>query len=64
MRGSSAAAKAEARSYAKGVALYDSVLRDWRRVRTRDRGLYLARLAMACANAGAEPDCSGWQALG
>jgi hypothetical protein len=29
------------------------------RVRTRDRGLYLARLAMACANAGAEPDCSG-----
>jgi hypothetical protein len=62
MRGSSAAAKAEARSYAKGVALYDGVVRDWRRVRTR--GLYLARLAMACANAGAEPDCSGWQALG
>jgi tetratricopeptide (TPR) repeat protein len=37
---------------AKGVALYDSVLRDWPRGRTRDGGLYLARLAMACANAG------------
>jgi tetratricopeptide (TPR) repeat protein len=39
-------------SPAKGVALYDSVLRDWPRHRTRDGGLYLARLAMACANAG------------
>jgi transcriptional regulator with XRE-family HTH domain len=38
-------------SPAKGVALYDSVLRDWPRGRTRDGGLYLARLA----NAG-EPD--------
>jgi transcriptional regulator with XRE-family HTH domain len=35
-----------------GVALYDDVLREWPRGRTRDGGLYLARLAMACANAG------------
>jgi len=40
---------------ARGVALYDSVLRDWPRGRTRDGGLYLARLARACADAG-EPD--------
>jgi len=39
-------------SPAKGVALYDSVLRDWPRHRTRDGGLYLARLATACADAG------------
>jgi transcriptional regulator with XRE-family HTH domain len=39
-------------SPAKGVALYDSVLRDWPRGRTRDGGLYLARLAKACADAG------------
>lgn len=39
-------------SPAKGVALYDSVLRDWPRGRTRDGGLYLARLATACADAG------------
>jgi hypothetical protein len=38
-------------SPARGVALYDSVLSDWPRHRTRDGGLYLARLAMACANA-------------
>jgi len=37
---------------AKGVALYDSVLRDWPRGQTRDGGLYLARLARACADAG------------
>jgi transcriptional regulator with XRE-family HTH domain len=36
----------------RGVALYDSVLRDWPRGRTRDGGLYLARLANACADAG------------
>jgi len=42
-------------SPARGVALYDSVLRDWPRGRTRDAGLYLARLARACADAG-EPD--------
>jgi hypothetical protein len=42
-------------SPARGVALYDSVLRDWPRGRTRDGGLYLARLAQACADAG-EPD--------
>jgi transcriptional regulator with XRE-family HTH domain len=42
-------------SPARGVALYDSVVRDWPRGRTRDGGLYLARLANACANAG-EPD--------
>jgi hypothetical protein len=39
-------------SPARGVALYDSVLRDWPRGRTRDGGLYLARLARACADAG------------
>jgi transcriptional regulator with XRE-family HTH domain len=39
-------------SPAKGVALYDSLLRDWPRGRTRDGGLYLARLANACVNAG------------
>jgi transcriptional regulator with XRE-family HTH domain len=39
-------------SPAKGVTLYDSVLRDWPRHRTRDGGLYLARLATACADAG------------
>ena len=39
-------------SPAKGIALYDGVLRDWPRGRTRDGGLYLARLAIACANAG------------
>ena len=37
---------------AKAVALYDSVLRNWPRHRTRDGGLYLARLANACADAG------------
>jgi hypothetical protein len=36
----------------RGVALYDAVLRDWPRGRTRDGGLYLARLARACADAG------------
>jgi len=40
---------------ARGIVLYDSVLRDWPRGRTRDGGLYLARLARACADAG-EPD--------
>jgi transcriptional regulator with XRE-family HTH domain len=39
-------------SPAKAVVLYDGVLRDWPRHRTRDGGLYLARLATACANAG------------
>jgi hypothetical protein len=39
-------------SPARGVALYDNVLRDWPRSRTRDGGLYLARLARACADAG------------
>jgi transcriptional regulator with XRE-family HTH domain len=39
-------------SPAKGVAIYDRVLRDWPRGRTRDGGLYLARLASACAHAG------------
>ncbi|MGH2941382.1 MAG: helix-turn-helix domain-containing protein [Solirubrobacteraceae bacterium] len=39
-------------SPAKGIALYDRVLRDWPRGRTRDGGLYLARLAIACADAG------------
>jgi len=38
-------------SPAKGIALYDGVLRDWPRGRTRDGGLYLARLAITCANA-------------
>ena len=42
-------------SPARGVELYDSVLRDWPRGRTRDGGLYLARLATTCANAG-QPD--------
>lgn len=42
-------------SPARGVALYESVPRDWPRGRTRDGGLYLARLANACADAG-EPD--------
>jgi transcriptional regulator with XRE-family HTH domain len=42
-------------SPARGVALYDAVLRDWPRGRIRDGGLYLARLARACADAG-EPD--------
>lgn len=37
---------------ATGVALYDRVLRDWPPRQTRDRGLYLARLATACADAG------------
>jgi transcriptional regulator with XRE-family HTH domain len=37
---------------AKGVALYDELLRDWPRGQTRDAGLYLARLARACADAG------------
>jgi transcriptional regulator with XRE-family HTH domain len=37
---------------ATGVALYDDVLRDWPRGRTRDGGLYLARLARACADVG------------
>jgi hypothetical protein len=36
----------------RGVALYDSVLRNWPRGRTRDGGLYLALLARACADAG------------
>jgi len=39
-------------SPARGVALYDEILRDWPRGRTRDGGLYLARLASACAGAG------------
>jgi transcriptional regulator with XRE-family HTH domain len=39
-------------SPAKAVALYDGVLRAWPRHRTRDGGLYLARLAIACADAG------------
>jgi hypothetical protein len=39
-------------SPARDVALYDSVLRDWPRGRTRDGGLYLARLATACADVG------------
>ena len=39
-------------SPARGVELYDGVLRDWPRGRTRDGGLYLARLARACADAG------------
>jgi transcriptional regulator with XRE-family HTH domain len=39
-------------SPAKGIALYDGVLRDWPRGRTRDGGLYLARLAITCADAG------------
>jgi hypothetical protein len=38
-----------------GVALYDEVLRDWPRGWRRDGGLYLARLARACADAG-EPE--------
>lgn len=42
-------------SPAEGVALYDSVLCNWPRGRTRDGGLYLARLANACVDAG-EPD--------
>lgn len=37
---------------ATGVALYDGVLRAWPRGLTRDGGLYLARLATACAEAG------------
>jgi len=37
---------------ATGVTLYDEVLRDWPRGRTRDGGLYLARLARACVDAG------------
>jgi hypothetical protein len=36
----------------RALALYDSILRDWPRGRTRDGGLYLARLARACADAG------------
>jgi transcriptional regulator with XRE-family HTH domain len=39
-------------SPARGVALYDAVLRDWPRGRRRDGGLYLTRLARACADAG------------
>jgi len=34
------------------VALYDGMLRAWPRGQTRDGGLYLARLARACAEAG------------
>ena len=37
---------------ATGVALYDELLRDWPRGQTRDAGLYLARLARACVDAG------------
>jgi hypothetical protein len=37
---------------ATGVALYDGILRAWPRGQTRDGGLYLARLARACAEAG------------
>jgi hypothetical protein len=37
------------------VALYDAVLRTWPPDHRRDGGLYLARLARACAAAG-EPD--------
>jgi transcriptional regulator with XRE-family HTH domain len=38
---------------AKGVALYDDLLRDWpRAVGRRDGGLYQARLAIACAACG------------
>jgi hypothetical protein len=32
--------------------LYDEVLRDWPHGWRRDGGLYLARLALACADAG------------
>jgi hypothetical protein len=39
-------------SPARGVALYDNVLQKWPRGRTRDGGLYLAWLAIACADAG------------
>jgi transcriptional regulator with XRE-family HTH domain len=42
-------------SPARGVRLLDDLLRDWPRGRTRDGGLYLARLANACAAAG-QPD--------
>lgn len=42
-------------SPARGVELYDGVLRDWPRGRRRDGGLYLARLATVCARAG-DPD--------
>jgi transcriptional regulator with XRE-family HTH domain len=38
-----------------GVALYDEVLRAWPRGWRRDGGLYVARLARACADAG-EPE--------
>jgi transcriptional regulator with XRE-family HTH domain len=37
---------------ARGVALYESVLRDWPRDQTKDDGLYRARLALVCADAG------------
>ena len=37
---------------ARGVALYDDIMRDWPRGWTRDGGLYLAYLALACAGAG------------
>ncbi len=37
---------------ATGVKRYDGVLRAWPRGLTRDGGLYLARLARACADAG------------
>jgi hypothetical protein len=37
---------------ARGVALYDDIMRDWPRGWTRDGGLYLAYLALACACAG------------
>jgi transcriptional regulator with XRE-family HTH domain len=37
---------------ARGVALYESVLRDWPRGQIRDDGLYRARLALVCADAG------------
>jgi hypothetical protein len=42
-------------SPARGVTQYDGVLRAWPRHRIRDGGLYLARLARACAHAG-QPD--------
>lgn len=37
---------------AKAIGLYEGVLRDWPRGEARDGGLYRARLAVACADAG------------
>jgi transcriptional regulator with XRE-family HTH domain len=51
---------------AKGAELYDSVLGDWPRGWTRDGGLYRARLARACADAGERDraEAEGRKALG